>query len=112
MGTSLRRKEEGGKMSDIPVIHVKDSALEDKPLCLTDEKDIGWTTRTSARAIATCAECFAEVLRDSCSICNGNGGWKEYGEEVKCPACDIEQAEKFIHARNVGNFWLKKEGRL
>lgn len=92
-------------MSDL--IHVKDSARQERPLCLFDAgiNPMAWTTRTSAEVIADCAECLAEVLRDKCGICNGSGvavracGDEGCCGEVKCSACDLEAAEAIIAQR-------------
>ncbi len=79
-------------------IHIKDKATQERPLCGFNPGDepMAWTGRLSADKIATCVECVQEYLMDKCSICNGNGGWEEYGEEVKCKHCDMDAAQEFI----------------
>jgi hypothetical protein len=83
------------------LIHVKHKATDERPLCGFDPGDapMAWTGYLSARVMATCAECLQEVLQDDCSICNGNGGWEEWGEEVKCKHCDLDAAQEMIENR-------------
>lgn len=84
-------------------VHVKDSATQALPLCHFDAHDdpMAWTTRTSARAMATCPECLREVLQDACSVCGGRGefGRCECCGPDTCPHCDIEAAETIIETR-------------
>lgn len=83
------------------LVHVKSGPRWNLPVCGFDPKDapMAWTTFSSARVMATCAECLAEVLCDDCSVCNGNGRWTEWGEEIRCPHCSFEVAQELIDKR-------------
>lgn len=85
-------------LNTVATIHIKDSALRDQTLCGVTE-DALWTTRLSARAVSTCAECVQIVLQDECSVCNSRGvisnGCKCCGK-FQCRHCDIEAADAII----------------
>jgi hypothetical protein len=83
------------------LVHIKDSATQDRPLCGYEPGDapMAWTGRLSADKMATCPECVQEYLMDKCSICDGNGSWQEYGETVLCQHCSLDAAEDFITRR-------------
>lgn len=89
------------------LIHVKDNARRALPSCGFDPKDepLAWTSFSSARVMATCPECLADVLRDECSCDNGtvsSGGCDEEGccTRPPCLACDFEAAENIIKNRS------------
>ena len=81
------------------LVHVKDSAMQERPICGFDRgiDSMGWTTRESMSALATCAECIHEVLMEKCGVCDGKGFSMDYDEEWPCRACD---GENYIENRD------------
>ena len=89
-------------------VHVKDSAMTEKSLCLLGG-NLTWTTPTSAREICTCSECLSDVLQRTCSMCNGsgkvsNGGCSDVsccGPDHDCHSCGLDAAEDIIANRRL-----------
>ena len=81
------------------MIHVKSSAMQDRPLCGFDsgQEPMAWTTRESMIMMATCPECIHEVLVEKCGACAGRGTIQDYDEEWPCKACD---GEAFVDHRD------------
>ena len=80
------------------LVHIKDSATTDIALCGVGG-DKTWTTRTSARVMATCDECLQVVMCDECFICDGRGvvpGGCDCCGHFRCRHCDIEAAADVI----------------
>ena len=88
-------------------IHVKDGATHNRALCFYSSGSMTWTSRTSAKVIATCPECLTEVLMDTCSVCDGageidGGGCRdtECCGKQKCYHCD---GDEFLSKRDASS---------
>lgn len=93
----------------VNVIHVKDGARESRAICAEDG-DLTWTTRGSALKLSTCEDCLREILMEKCSICNGQGFFIEYHEEIECAGCDSDAVDRFIQDRGVAKFRIENGG--
>lgn len=99
-------KAGGTHSQHVDYIHVKDNAMQDLPLCRCNPKNepMAWTGRMSARAMATCVDCLADVLRDDCVICAGTGdlvcpGHTDCCGPSQCGHCDLDAAYLMIENR-------------